>query len=325
MEDVKQYKIIAIEEHFWDSELASHFQGQEGARSRVIEHRLRDFGDDRLKDMDEAGITYSILSHGPPSVQKLPADVAVPLCRRVNDRLAEVVRTHSARFGGFGAVPTSDPDSAAEELERCVGLGFAGVMIHGPTNGEFIDHKRFWTIFERAEALNFPIYLHPSWPLPEVSKLYFDDYLDDFPMLARAAWGYSIENGTTAVRLILSGVFDKYPKLKIILGHLGETLPFQISRLDEAFNRPGGKPVAFRDIFKSNFWITTSGFFSTPALRCCLEELGADRVLFAVDWPFESRSKTGTDWLANTALNVAEKKLIFAENAEALFRIPNNV
>ena len=314
-------RIVAIEEHYWDAEMAAHFKGKEGSRNPAIERRLKAFGDDRLKDMDEAGVDYAILSHGPPAAQKIAADIAVPLCRRVNDRLAEVIRARPSRFGGFAVLPTDDPEAAADELERCIGMGFAGAMIHGPSNGEFIDGKRFWPIFARAERLDVPIYLHPAWPMPEVSKAYYDDYLDDFPMLSRAAWGYGVENGTAAVRLILSGLFDEHPAAKIILGHLGESVPFQLTRLAEVFNRPGGRAVDFRRIFTTNFWVTTSGFFSTPALNCCLEELGSERILFAVDWPFVSNSRDGTKWLEDAPIGDAEKAKIFSGNAEALFRL----
>ena len=325
MVDSQAQRIVAIEEHFWDAEMASHFKGKEGSRNPVIERRLKDFGDDRLTDMDEAGIDYAILSHGPPSAQKIAADVAVPLCRRVNDRQAETIRARPSRFGGFAALPTDSPEAAADELERCIEMGFAGAMIHGPSNGEFIDGKRFWPIFARAERLDVPIYLHPAWPMAEVSKLYYDDYLEDFPMLSRAAWGYGVENGTAAVRLILSGLFDEHPNTKIILGHLGESVPFQLTRLAEVFDRPGGRRVDFRRIFTTNFWVTTSGFFSTPALNCCLDELGPDRILFAVDWPFVSDSRKGTAWLKEAPIGDAEKAKIFSGNAEALFRLPRSL
>jgi predicted TIM-barrel fold metal-dependent hydrolase len=313
--------IIAIEEHYWDDELASHFSTLEGSRAGPMEKRLRDFGGERIKDMDAAGIDIAILSHGAPSGQKLPLPIAVPLIRRVNDRLAEAVAHNPTRFAAFAALPTVDPQAAADELERCVGLGFKGAMLHGLSNGEFLDQEKFWPIYARAEQLDVPIYLHPSLPHPAVIEAYFKDYMDDYPMLARPAWGYTIETGTLAIRLVLSGVFEKHPKLKVILGHLGESLPFQMWRIDQALARAGQKSLNFREIFTNNFWVTTSGFFSTPALLCSMLELGIDRILFAVDWPFVADSEPGVKWMEGVPLSAADKIKILSGNAKKLLKM----
>ena len=217
--------------------------------------------------MDEAGIDIQVISHGAPSTQKLGLDIAAALTREVNDRLAKVCAANPKRFAAFGALPTADPNAAADELERAVTkLGFKGAMLHGMSNGEFLDAKKFWPIYERAEKLDVPIYLHPSLPHPKVTEIYYQDYAKDFPLVVRPAWGFTVETATQAIRLVLSGVFDKHPKLKIILGHFGETLPFLVWRIDAALKRPGQKPMSFRDIFCRNFYVTTSGFFSNPAL-----------------------------------------------------------
>ena len=314
--------IVAIEEHYWDDELAAHFSGPEGSKPGIIESRLRSFGGDRVKDMDAAGVDVCVLSHGAPSGQKIPADVAPGLIRRVNDRLAAAVRENPKRFAAFAALPTAAPEAAADELQRCVEMGFKGAMVHGMTNGEFLDLPKYWPIYARAEQLDVPIYFHPAYPHPAVVDAYYKDYLKDYPMLARPAWGYTVDAGTQGVRLVLSGVFEKYPKLKVILGHLGESIPFQLWRLDAAFNRPGqGRAVAFREIFTRNFWITTSGFFSTPALLCCLLEMGADRILFAVDWPFVADSAPGVKWMEELALSAEDKAKILGGNAQRLLRI----
>src|SRR5215470_8612203 len=166
--------VIAIEEHYWDAELASHFTGIEAGRPGETQRRLDDLGALRLKEMDDAGIDIQVLSHGAPSAQKIGADIAVALIRRVNDRLHQAIATHPTRFAGFAALPTADPEAAADELERCVAkLGFKGAMIHGLAHGKFVDDRQFWPIYARAEQLDVPIYLHPSLPHAGVTEAYY--------------------------------------------------------------------------------------------------------------------------------------------------------
>jgi predicted TIM-barrel fold metal-dependent hydrolase len=313
--------VIALEEHYLDEEIASHFTGLDARRAPDMEKRLLDLGELRLKEMDEARIDVQVLSHQAPSSQKLPADVAVAVTRRANNRLAAVIAAHPTRFAGFAALPTADPEAAADELERSVTeLGFKGAMIHGLADGVFVDAKRFWPIFARAEKLDVPIYLHPSVPHPQVMDAYYKDYAQDFPMVIRAAWGYTVETATQAIRLVLSGVFEAHPNLKIILGHLGETLPFLVWRIDHALSRPGQKSVSFRDIFCNNFYITTSGNFSDPALLCCVMEMGVDHILFAVDYPFVANPPS-TRWMESVPLSDADKAKILSGNAQRLLRM----
>jgi predicted TIM-barrel fold metal-dependent hydrolase len=312
--------VIAIEEHYWDEELIATYSGADAIRNPEIAKKISDLGEIRLKEMDEAGIDIQVVSHGAPSTQQLGPDVAVALTRRVNDRLHAAVSAHPTRLAAFAALPTADPAAAADELERAVKLGFKGAMIHGLANGVFLDDKRFWPIFARAEALDVPIYLHPSVPLPAVMDAYYKDYAKDFPMVIRAAWGFTVETATQALRLVLSGVFEKHPKLKIILGHLGETLPFFVWRIDMALNRPGQKQVSFRDVFCGNFYITTSGNFSNPALLCCVMEMGIDRILFAVDWPFVANTPA-TQWVDTIPLCDEDKVKILSGNAKRLLRM----
>jgi len=314
--------IIAIEEHYWDPELTKHYTGSEAGRGGDTDKMLYDFGELRLKSMDEAGIDVQLLSHGAPSTQKLPVDIAADLTRQVNDRLAKVCTANPKRFAAFAALPTADPKAAANELERAVTkLGFKGAMIHGMANGEFLDLKKFWPIYERAEKLNVPIYFHPSLPDARVTEIYYQDYAKDFPLVVRPAWGYTVETATQAIRLVLSGVFDKHPKLKVILGHFGETLPFLVWRIDSSLKRPGQKPLSFRDVFCGNFYVTTSGFFSNPALLCCVMEMGVDHILFAVDWPFVPDNKGAVDWMSTVLLSDEDKAKILSGNAKRLFRM----
>ena len=312
--------VIAIEEHYWDEELEKTYVGGEAGRPGEQAKRLHDFTGIRIKEMDEAGIDMQVLSHGAPSTQKLPADIAAALTQRVNDRLHAVVKANPTRFAAFASLPTAVPEAAADELERTAGLGFKGAMMHGLANGVFLDDKKFWPIYARAEKLDVPIYLHPSLPNADVMRIYYQDYVKDFPMVARPAWGYTVETATTAIRLVLSGVFEKHPKLKIILGHLGETLPFLVWRIDQALSRPGNKSMSFRDIFCNNYYITTSGNFSNPALLCCVMEMGVDHILFAVDWPFVM-NPPGTEWMAGIPLSDADKAKILSGNAKRLLRM----
>jgi predicted TIM-barrel fold metal-dependent hydrolase len=313
--------VIAIEEHYWDAEMASHFTGIEAGRPGPIQKRLDDLGALRIQEMDDAGIDIQVLSHGAPSAQKMSADIAVDLTRRVNDRLHAAIAGFPSRFAAFAALPTADPPAAAEELERCVTrLGFKGAMIHGMAHGKFVDAKEFWPIYARAEQLDVPIYLHPSLPHAAVTEAYYADYAKTFPMVVRPAWGYTVETATAAIRMVLSGVFDAHPRLKIILGHLGETLPFLVWRIDQALSRPGQKSLSFRDVFCGNFHITTSGNFSNPALLCCIMEMGVDRILFAVDWPFVENT-AGTQWMAAAPLCEEDKAKILGGNAKRLLHM----
>jgi 2,3-dihydroxybenzoate decarboxylase len=313
--------VIAIEEHYWDPELAKHFTGTEAGRGNETEERLYDLGNLRIKEMDAAGIDVQVLSHGAPSTQKLPAEIATELTQAVNDRLAKVCAANRKRFAAFAALPTADPKAAADELERCVNEhGFKGAMLHGMSNSEFLDLKKYWPIYARAEKLDVPIYFHPSLPNQAVTDIYLQDYAKDFPLVVRPGWGYTVETATQAIRLVLSGVFDKHPGLKVILGHLGETLPFLVWRIDASLKRPGQKPMSFRDIFCKNFYVTTSGFFSNPALLCTVMEMGIDHILFAVDWPFVL-NPPATEWMKNIPLSDEDKAKILSGNAKRLLRM----
>ncbi len=313
--------VIAIEEHYWDEELEKTYTGSEAGRPGEQYKRLHDFTGIRLQEMDEAGIDVQVISHGAPSTQKLPDDKAAALTRRVNDRLHRAVAANPQRFAAFAALPTAVPEAAADELERTVKeLGFKGAMLHGLANDVFLDDKRFWPVYARAEQLDAPIYLHPSLPQADVRRLYYDDYVKDFPIVARAAWGYTVETATLAIRLVLSGVFERHPNLKIILGHLGETLPFLVWRVDHALARPGQKALSFRDVFTNNFYITTSGNFSNPALLCCVMEMGIDHILFAVDWPFVL-NPLAMEWMATVPLSDADKAKILSGNARRLLKM----
>ena len=240
------------------------------------------------------------------------------MAREVNDRLAGIVSANPDRFQGFAALPTAEPAAAADELDRCVSeFGFKGAMVHGLTNGAFLDEKRFWPIFERAAALGVPLYMHPSIPHEDVIQAYYADYIEAFPGLLTAGWGFTVETATQGIRLVLSGVFDAYPDLKIVLGHLGEGLPFLLWRIDQALSRTETPLESFRETFREHFYITTSGNFSDPALLCSAMEMGTDRILFSVDYPFVA-NKDGTGWMERIPFSTEDRRKILHGNAERL-------
>jgi 2,3-dihydroxybenzoate decarboxylase len=314
-------RIITIEEHYWDAELIKATGGHGGMRNAAMLERLHDLGALRIKEMDEAGIDFQVISHGAPATQRLPAESAVRLARETNDRLAAAIKPHRDRFAAFGVLPTPDPAGAADELDRVVSeLGFKGGIVHGLTNGAFLDEKRFWPIFARAEKLDVPLYLHPATPHEAVVEAYYKDYVTTFPNVISSAWGFTVETATQAIRMVLSGVFETHPGLKIIIGHMGETLPFLMGRISESLSRPGNRPLDFRKTFCSHFHITTSGNFSTPALICTMLEMGADRVIFSVDWPFVA-NPPGVEWMKGVPLSAEDKAKILGGNAAKLLKL----
>ena len=316
---------IAIEEHYWDKELSETFASGTARvrRQDSVSTRLFQYGEERIKEMDRAGVDFQVLSHGAPSTQRLDAESAVKLAAGVNDRLAAIVKAYPKRLGAFGVLPSADPKAAADELERCVDkLGFQGAMVHGPSNGVFMDEEPFWPIYERAQALDVPIYFHPAVPMKVVADAYYARYQKDFPSILQSGWGFTVETATQGIRLVLSGVFDKYPKFKAILGHMGESLPFSLWRIDQSMSRPGNKPMprSFKDYFCEHFWITTSGNFSNPALLCSVMEMGVDRILFAVDYPMVDH-EPAEQWVPTIPLCKEDVAKIMHGNARRLLKL----
>jgi len=321
----KPLRVIAIEEHF----ITPLYREKVGAnefrkfylqsRGEQVGHDIveqnSDLGTKRLAHMDAAGIDVQVLSFGSPGPQAFAADVAIPMARDANEVLFQAVQSHPDRFQGFAALPTADPRIAADELERCVRkLGFKGAMIHGHQQGEFLDDRKYWPIFERAAALDVPIYLHPTVPHPGAMKSYFQGYEE----LARAGWGFAVDTSCHFLRLVFAGVFDAFPKLQIILGHLGEGLPFAMHRLDDhtasAAARRGLKKRPL-DYLTENLLVTTSGNWYEPAFQCTLAALGVDRILFAVDWPYEANT-TGVEFLNRVSLTDSDREKVAHRNAE---------
>ncbi len=326
----KPSRVIAIEEHFSTAMYRQHVGASEfrnfflAALSEHLGHdipaQLFDLGEERLRHMDACGIDVQVLSFGAPGPQGFGKEIAIPMARDANNRLRQAIDKYPDRFAGFAALPTADPEEAAAELERAVKqLDFKGAMIHGHQQGAFLDDRKYWGIFERAAALDVPIYLHPTMPHPDVMKAYFGGYEE----LQGAAWGFAVDTSCHFLRLMFSGLFDAYPTLKIILGHLGEGLPFAMHRLnDRCFQgaaRRGLKKTPLQYI-KDNLIVTTSGNWYEPALVCTLMALGVDCVLWAVDWPYEA-NKTAMDFFNHLALSDRDKEKIAHGNAARILRL----
>ena len=324
-------RTIAIEEHFlaegfrevMKRDAPSQGGGSNAAFVAPQQAMLADLGSTRLKDMDAGGIDLQVISHTPSAIVPLPGDEAVRLTREANDQLATAVAAHPDRFAGFATLPMTDPEAAADELERAVSsLGLKGAMINGTTNGRFLDDPSFLPILERAVALNVPIYVHPEVPPAAVREAYysgFDSAVNYF--LATSGWGWHSEVGIHALRLILAGVFDRFPTLRIIIGHMGEMIPFMLARSNNVLT-PVAKHLqrTVSEYFLQNFSITTSGFFIDPLLLLALQVIGVDRIIFSVDYPYSSNEQ-GRAFLDRASLSPADKEKISHLNAERLLKL----
>lgn len=323
-------KRIAIEEHWGDKDLADiRFAWQ--ARTKYPDTvdpkaigyafpRLGDFEKFRIPDMDACGITMQVISASSPGIQGLPdAAQAVSMAKKANDTQAEIIRKYPGRFAGFAALPTQEPKAAADELERAVKeLGFKGAMIQGHTNWEYLDEQKYWVLWERAAALQAPIYLHVHEPSFDSMKVYAGH-----PELTGSTWAWGVETGTHALRIIGAGVFDAFPNATLILGHLGESLPFLLGRFDEGYamavkSRKLKKQIS--EYIKENLLVTTSGKYRPEALTCTINAMGVDRVLFAVDYPFVMM-KEGVELFEKTPMSDVERERISHLNAERWLKL----
>jgi 2,3-dihydroxybenzoate decarboxylase len=277
--------------------------------------------------MDKAGIKLSILSFFSPGIQaETDPDLAVQHAKRANDFLCEnVIARHPDRYAGFAAVALQDPEAAADELERCVKqLGFKGALVNGYSNTrnentiEYTDEPRCEVFWAKVAELNVPIYLHPRDPMPNQQRIY-----EGRPELLSAAWAYGVETSTHALRLITSGLFDRYPGVNVILGHLGETLPFGIWRVQHIINRRGICKDLKKNIISylaDNFFITTAGNFRTQALFNTMSEVSSDRILFSTDYPYES-AQEAAEWFDNCPISEPDREKIGRKNAAKLFKL----
>jgi 5-carboxyvanillate decarboxylase len=290
----------------------------------AVRERMLDLGDRRISDMDATGIAKQILSVTSPGVQIFDADTAVGLARSINDQLSEAVKKHPDRFAGLAAIAPQNPSEAAKELERGVTtLGLKGAIINSHTRGEYLDDSKYWAIFEAAESLNVPIYIHPGTPPPAMIGPFLERGLDG------AIYGFAVETGLHLLRIILSGALDRFPGLRIVAGHLGEGLPYWLFRIDfmhrrmVASNRYDSVRKLKRqpsDYLKENLYVTTSGMAWAPPILYAQSVLGVDRVLYAMDYPYQFVPE---EVQATDDLPVSEdvKKLLYQSNAERVFSL----
>ena len=322
-------RTITLEEHFASP---AFFDGPArfvkeraekiGGRYSLVMDRLCDLGTKRLSEMDAAGIDMQVLSLSAPGVEQLEAADAIPMARDTNDYLADAVKKHPTRFAGFAALPTGAPDKAAEELQRRVREGFKGAVINGHNRGRYLDNKFYWPILECAEALNVPIYLHPTpppQPVIDVSYGGFSPIVTD--MLAGGAWGWHMETAVHMIRIVCGGVFDRFPKLQFIIGHMGEGLPFFFQRLDIIPMEATKLKRPIISYLKENVHYTFSGMNFPPTyLDLFLELGGVDRIMFSADYPYQSMT-WARDFLEQIPASPADKERIAHGNAEKLLRL----
>ena len=330
-------KIIAVEEHFVDPAVSKAGAPAATALSPDFETAydpagslsysppvevLMDLAQGRIADMDAAGISMQVLSC--LGAQQVPPHVAPDLVRAANDRAAAAVRAYPDRFAAFAALPTTVPEAAAGELERCVSeLGFVGTMILGRTDGEFLDAPRFDPVLATAAALDVPIFLHPGVPPLAVTESNYRGGLSSVvaTRLQTSAWGWHQETAVHFLHLVHSGVFDRYPDLQIILGHWGEMIPFYLDRINEALPQRATKlRRSFHQYFRENVYIAPSGLFSQAQLQFCLQTVALERILFAVDYPFVD-NHGALPFLQKANLPPESTHKIAHENAERLLRL----
>ena len=312
-------RTIALEEHFWTAELAAApGTGQLAVWGPQVGDRLRDLGPLRLADMDANGIDLQVISHVAPAAQEHAGAEGLARAREANDQLAAAVRAHPDRFAGFATLPTADPQAAADELERAAtGLGLVGALVNSTlgSNGAFLDDPRYEPLLDRFERLDVPLYLHPAPPTAALREVLYSGLPPDVAArLATGAWGWHAEAGLHVLRMVATGVFDRHPALRMIVGHCGEMLPFMLARIDAMLHVDG---LAMRpsEYFTRNIWVTTSGLFSLPPVMCTVQVLGVDRVLFSVDYPFGSNA-AGRALLDALPLSPDEVAKIAGGNAE---------
>lgn len=323
-------RIITVEEHFISPGLGhgpgrlfmENF-GKANARNARIIEQLCELGDKRIAEMDAAGIDVQVLSLNYPGVEQAETDDAIKVASESNDFLLEAVKRYPTRFAALAAVATSAPNEAAKELDlRVRQHGFKGAIINGHTRGRYLDDKFFWSVLEAAESLNVPIYLHPTMP----PKAVIDASYGGLPphlttALSGWAWGWHIETAVHLIRMIVGGVFDRFPQLQIVIGHLGEAIPFMLPRLNRNLPMAATKlQRPFGDYLRENVHYTFGGFNFPATFLNLLLEVGVDRIMFSVDYPYGSMEESRA-FLEGLALAPADRERIAHRNAAYLFNV----
>ena len=318
-------RTIGLEEHFVTEELAGYGAGTSTIAAPAVwaeaSRKLLDLTGERLAAMDAAGLDVQVLSLNSPGIQaERDPSVAVTRAAAVNDLLAATIAQHPTRFAGFAALPLQDPQAAAKELERAVTqLGLRGALVNAHTQGRYLDDPALRVVWEYASGLDVPLYLHPA------NGVDTPHVLSDHPVLTGPMWSWGCDTAAHTLRLIFGGVFDEFPDAKLLLGHMGEGLPFVLWRLDSrwAFHDHHGIDLARgnpSEYLRHNLYITTSGVCDAPPLLCSILALGADRILFGTDYPFEDMA-TATAFLAAAPISEADRAKIAHGNAERLLKL----
>lgn len=327
-------RVVALEEHYTvprivagispDAIARRGFPGPDFVWAQTTKrNELADLGDARLADMDASGITVQVLSVAGPGADLVPDQPGIDLARAYNDVLAEACASHPTRYRGFAHLPMLAPE-AADELERAVKhLGFHGALVTGATDGRFLDDPAFAPILAHAEALDVPIYLHPGIPTPAVRNAYYDGLPGNFSFtLALSAWGWHADTAIHVLRLALSGALDRHPGLTLVIGHMGEALPFMLDRIDETTASTAKTQLrrSLRQTIVEQVWITTSGFFTMVPFTAALMSFGVDRIMFSVDYPFASNARARA-FLDALPVSPADRAKIAHGNADRLLRL----
>lgn len=332
-------KLITVEEHYMSPQVnAQYMNVMKKIVSPAVRARLNglqgflannkgisDLGEHRIAAMDKQGVDMQVISYGNNSPMDLPAEAAVPLCRQANDELAAAILQYPQRFAGWAALPVGDPCAAADELSRTVNeLGFVGASLNGTYQGRFFDEPEFFPIFKRAAELDVPIYFHPGFPDEMVADYYYKG--ENIPQAVSAVfsaygYGWHVDVGIHMIRMILSGIFNQLPGLKLMTGHWGELVPYYFDRIDEMLPKAiTGLDRSFSELYKEHVYITPSGMASRGPAHLAISEMGIDHILWSHDFPYVKRDNV-KDFLMELPLSREDKEKIAYKNAEALLKI----
>lgn len=332
-------KIITVEEHFESAKVTAGINKATGKSAvpqlsaemtNYMQTKLpspeimQDYTKDRIAFMDKYDIDMQIMSYGNSQAQNLDPKDAIPLSRLANDELAKAVASNPTRFAAMATIPVGDPEAAAAELKRAVTeLGFKGLMLKGNYQGKFFDDPYFFPIFQMASDLDVPVYFHPSFVPPVITDHYYasDNWSDLVTgILGTAGFGWHLDVGVQVMRMIISGIFDKLPNLKIVSGHWGELIPMFLERLDQELIPYTDLKRSFSDYYRSNVYVTPSGILTEPQLKFLLDEVGEEHLIYSIDYPYET-PETSRNFLDTSALTQAQRELFAHGNAERIYKV----